>query len=857
MRQADGPAIILFVISLLAASAAMLFIWAKPHVAPAARPIDWPEAIFLSIVGSVILVGTIGVVLALVGIFSLMLVAVISLIVVAALIGLARPLKKPKFEKPRWPELALIVLLLGCSIVYFRPHEYVLGSNDAGTYMNIGATVARTGQFVVHDDWLRFLSESSSITLRQQPSQLLTRQLQFVGWYIDDNDPTRLIPQFYPFHPILIAIGISIGGLYAGLLITPIWGVLSVAAVFFLSRRLFGANVGLLAATLLALTPTQIYFARYPTTEPLTLLLVFSGLYAFQVLWDEPSASAMWGFWGGAAFGAAFLTRIDLPVLLVLLFLAIIWVRIRKRWSRSWSIFVLVLCLFLVGMVIDVIFINWPYFWNTYSSVLAVFSQRLVGPVLAGSIALIAGTAALIFKRKQIVAAARKINYNTITHRLRWVMIVFVVGLSVYAYFIRPSVEPIRFATSWPGNVQFPILDGENWVRIGWYITPLGILLATLGLVPILRREPLERLGLFLAVGVLTTIQYVYNIFNTSYHIYAMRRYVPIVIPMLMIYAALAIVAVFRLRSRRLALPMSAGLTLMLIGGLIFQSRFVLPQRDFRGAVAQLTELNAQLKPEAIVMMNEPSESTLADNFGVPLQFVFGHDIATIRSQDDSAVPFIDRLLVYATTQQRPVQLLTINPIAPLIREAFQLQPVGEFPITLSALLITYYDYPSVNQPAYYDFEIYDVIGRKIPSINTSAITVDIGTMDTTFIRSGFYQKESLPNGVTARWTAGEAFVDLPLSSQTAITIEVTAETFRPVGTAESEATVWLDDQEIGRFVPSDTWQTFSFAALPHPRSGVSTLRFVTATFNPSQLHMSADGRDLGFLIDRITAVTR
>jgi len=302
---------------------------------------------------------------------------------------------------------------------------------------------------------------------------------------------------------------------------------------------------------------------------------------------------------------------------------------------------------------------------------------------------------------------------------------------------------------------------------------------------------------------------------------------------------------------------MSAVLTLMLIGGLIFQSRFVLPQRDFRGAVAQLTELNAQLKPDAIVMMNEPSESTLADNFGVPLQFVFGHDIATIRSQDDSAVPFIDRLLAYATTQQRPVQLLTINPIAPLIREAFQLQPVGEFPITLSALLSTYYDYPSVNQPAYYGFEIYDVIGRKIPSINTSAITVDIGTMDTTFIRSGFYQKESLPNGVTARWTAGEAFVDLPLSSQAAITIEVTAETFRPVGTAESEATVWLDDQEIGRFVPSDTWQTFSFAALPHPRSGVSTLRFVTATFNPSQLHMSTDGRDLGFLIDRITAVTR
>lgn len=857
LLQADGLAIILFVISVLAAIAAMLLIWANPHIAPAAHMIDWPEAIFLSIVSIVILVGTIGVVLALLGIFSLMLVSVINLIVIVALIGLARPLKIPKFEKPRRPELALIVLLLGCSIVYFRPHEYVLGSNDAGTYMNIGAAVARTGQFVLHDDWLRFLNESSSITLRQQPPQLLTRQLQFVGWYIDDSDPARLVPQFYPFHPILIAIGISMGGLYAGLLITPIWGVLGLAAVYFLSRRLFGASVGLLAATLLALTPTQIYFARYPTTEPLTLLLVFSGLYAFQVLWDEPSAPAVWGLWGGATFGAAFLTRIDLPVLLVLLFLAIIWVRIRKRWSPSWSIFILILCLFLAGMVLDVIFINWPYFWNTYSAVISMFSQRLLGLVLAGAIALAAGTAALIFKRKQIAAAVRKINYNNTVQRLRWVIIVFVVGLSAYAYFIRPNVEPIRFTTSWPGNVQFPILDAENWVRIGWYITPLGILLATLGLVQIIRREPLGRLSLFLAAGILTTIQYVYNIFNASYQIYAMRRYVPIVIPMLMIYAAMAIVAVFRLRARRLGPLISVVLAVTLIGGLIFQSRFVLPQRDFRGAVAQLTELNAQLKPDAIVMMNEPSESALADNFGVPLQFVFGHDIATVRSQDNSALPFIDRLLDYATTQQRPVQLLTINPIAPPIREAFQLQPVGEFSITLSALLSTYYEYPSVNQPAYYGFEIYDVIGRKLSSINASAVTVDIGSMDTTFIRSGFYQKELLPNGVTARWTTSAAAVDLPLSSQAPITIQVRAEVFWPSGMPQTPVTVSIDGSPIGRFTPGSTWQIYSFVANPQLLGSISTLRFDAPTFNPNQLHMSADNRDLGFLIDWIKTTAR
>ena len=72
---------------------------------------------------------------------------------------------------------------------------------------------------------------------------------------------------------------------------TPLWGVLGIAAVYLAARKWFGAQVALLAATLLALTPTTIYFARYPTTEPLTLLLIFSGLLAFQTLYDDAQAS--------------------------------------------------------------------------------------------------------------------------------------------------------------------------------------------------------------------------------------------------------------------------------------------------------------------------------------------------------------------------------------------------------------------------------------------------------------------------------------------------------------------------------------------------------------------------------------
>jgi hypothetical protein len=386
-------------------------------------------------------------------------------------------------------------------------------------------------------------------------------------------------------------------------------------------------------------------------------------------------------------------------------------------------------------------------------------------------------------------------------------------------------------------------------------LTPLGLLLATLGLAEILRRESFDRLGLFLAVGGLTIIQYVYNIFSTPYHIYAMRRYVPIVIPMLMIYAAVAIVAVARARKAWLGRLGGGSLTLVLVAGLVYQARFVLPQRDLRGAVEQLSNLNARLKSDAIVLISEPIESLLADTLGVPLRFVFGHDIATVRRDDASVLPFVERMMEYATEQSRPVQLIAVDPIAPAVRQALSLQPVEMFPMTLQMLMNTYYDYPAVIQTAYYGVEIYDVVGlRSSYTLDQSRpIEIDVGTFDTPFIRTGFYGKELLPGDATMRWTAGEATLDIPLPTEGPITVDVRAMIYRPEGVTAAPVAVWLDGEKVGEFTPGETWRIFSFPAQPRPIGGISALRFQTAAFNPASLGVNNDTRDLGFLIDRVT----
>lgn len=849
--RSDSWIIILFLLSVSVVWFVSLHMWARWHSSKLEK-MDWVEGGFLSFVTLVILIGWISVILDSLGIFSLLWLSIILFIITGLAIWFQRPIGRLEFSRPSFYELALIVLLLGCCLVYFRPHEYILGGTDAGSYINTGATIARTGSFVIEDDWTSFLTEHKSVALREQPQPFLTRYLQFVGWYIDDADPSRIIPQFFPFHPTLIAIGISLAGLRGGLLVTPLWSVLSIAAVYFLARKIFDARVGLLAVLLLAITPTQIFFSRYPTAEPLTLLLVFSGLLAFQALWDEPSSGPIWGSLGGAAFGAAFLTRIDLPIVLILIVGALFVCWGRDRWSRGWWAFVIVLSIFLGHLCLSVLFINWPYFWNIFSTTVRTIPRQ--SPAL-----LVVGAAGFLFLLMGFLFRIRLgLNCDNLRRMLnsywfRWLLIIMVILSSGYAYFLRPAFGSTKYYSHWPGNGQVPILNRLNWVRLGWYLTPLGLLLATLGLARIFYKESFTRLGFFLGVGFLTTTQFIYKSFIPPYHIYMMRRYVPIVIPMLMIYISVAIVSVFD--ARRVRFRQIIGLLLMfsLTGGLIYQSRFVLLQRDYYDAVEQVTSLNDRLKSDAIIVINEPIKSMFSDQVGVPLRFIFGHDVATIRSRNEEIKPFVSRMLEYADEQDRPVQLIAINPIAPALREALSLEPIEMFPIKLRRLQHTFDEYPSDIQKIYYGIEIYDVSNTSLSASKARLpIEIDVGTLDAAFIREGFHNKELLPGMPTMRWTSGEAILDIPLSSDEPVSITIRAMAFRPEQVPATSVTAYLDDQELGKFTPTRDWQTFSFYGQSTSSCEGSTLSFKAKAFNPAALGISNDTRDLGFLIDWI-----
>ncbi|MDX1664114.1 MAG: hypothetical protein R3272_09985, partial [Candidatus Promineifilaceae bacterium] len=551
--------------------------------------------------------------------------------------------------------------------------------------------------------------------------------------------------------------------------------------------------------------------------------------------------------------GAALLTRIDLPVI-ALLFAGALLLRWRQgHWTKGLTAFAVTFALFLAHATASALLISWPYTWNTYSGAFSLLSASL-SPL---SLALMAGLSvvvAFIITRNGLPTSL-KTSYERLfaSVRWRWLLAVAVALLSAYAYFLRPLLESTITYPSWPAGTEVTLLNSENWVRLGWYLTPLGLLLATAGAAWIFWRERLGRLALFMSVGILTTIQYVYHIFNTPYHIYAMRRYVPIVIPVLLIFAAVALVKVVRTRSSWYVRSLGIFLAVTLMLGLLYQARHVLPLREFEGAVAAVKALNEKLHPDALVVISEPPESIFADTFGVPLRFIFGHDIATIRSDEAQLVSFIEEMYAYADAQGRPLQLLAVEPIPGSVRDAFSLQPLEMFPARFEHLQSTFTDYPSTMQTAYYGIEIYDIEPPEEASASAQPIEIDVGTLDAAYIDSGFYYKEPLPGPTTMRWTSDEAALSIPLAGATTVTVDVRAMIYRLDAAPAADVTVWLDGRRIGQFEPRDKeWHTFSFEAQTLPTDGSSLLSFETATFNPAALQVNNDTRDLGFLIDWI-----
>ena len=532
----------------------------------------------------------------------------------------------------RWEVAALGVWALVAAWLYFRPHEFILGGADAGVYINLGANIARTGGILIHDPTLAALEAGLYPSLlRSLPPGELTPYYLMPGFYVPATPTGLVIPQFYPLHPVWQAVAYALGGLRAELLLTPLWGFLGALAVYFTTRRLWGWGAGMLALAALSVTALQVWFARYPTTEMLTQYLLWTGIWALIAWMDKQEPRGLWAALAGGALGQVFLTRIDTYFLLALPALLGLWLWWSHDWRRQDAWFFAPFLLLAAHSLIHGALLSSPYFFGLFRYSRGLISRSLLIPLALVGLAVLA--LLVLSLRPQL--RTRTFAWLTARRRL-WIAgaVIMVLGLAVYGYFVRPHLGQVKTAAYWYGGGETPNLDRENLVRLGWYLGPAGIALGIAGMCWMLIKDLNRRTVVLLGVGIFFSLLYLWRIQANPHQIYAMRRYVPVVLPFFTIAAAYLIHWLYANLQGRIRWYASIGLTLAWFSGILLSARGFVSQIDYRGAIDQFERLNATLPPRSVLIFGDSTPVGVGDLLGTPLHFLYGHDVYTLRSSE-------------------------------------------------------------------------------------------------------------------------------------------------------------------------------------------------------------------------------
>jgi hypothetical protein len=596
------------------------------------------EFLFAGLALGILIFGWLALLLAELGYFSLAILGVFwgAILLTLGWLWRARrrsPAPVTAWHVNRWEIAALVLWAFVAVWLYFRPHEFVMGGADAGVYVNLGANIAHTGGILIHDPTLAALNPSLYPTfLRPLPPDELTPYYLMPAFYVPGTPAGLIIPQFYHLHPVWQAVAYALGGLRAELLMTPLWGFLGALAIYFTTRRFWGWRAGFLALTALSVTALQVWFARYPTTEMLTQYLLWTGIWALIAWMDKQEPRSLWAALAGAALGQVFLARIDAYVLLILPGLVGLWLWWTHDLRRQDAWFFAPFLLLTAHSLIHGVFLSSPYFFSLFRYGRGLISHSLVILfVLVGLVAL-----ALIVLSLRPLLRTRAVAWVAARQSL-WVTAaaILLATVAVFAYFVRPHLGEVKTSAYWYGGGEIPNLDRENLTRLGWYLGPAGIALGVAGMCWMLLKDLNRRTVFLLGTGLFFALLYLWRIQANPHQIYAMRRYVPVVLPFFIITAAYLINWLYVNLRGKMRWFVSIGLTLIWFSGILLSARGFVSQIDYRGMIDQLDRLNAALPPHSVLIFGDSAPIGAGDQLGTPLRFLYGHDVFTLRSSDE------------------------------------------------------------------------------------------------------------------------------------------------------------------------------------------------------------------------------
>jgi 4-amino-4-deoxy-L-arabinose transferase-like glycosyltransferase len=525
--------------------------------------------------------------------------------------------------------LAGAALLVVAVLLRVPPSFYTDGGQDQGSYVNTAAHYVREGRLLIHDALLsRAYSGNTQERSALQPLfPLGIRPGQPVipgryegtrlpGYYIGDAAPGTVVPQFYPLHPLWMALLWLMLGPPASVYALTVFSVLALVAVYYLCMELFGRPwEGIAALALLAVNILQVWVNRYPVSETMAQFWLVTGLW-LHLRWRRTgSAGELW--LSASCLGLYAFTRFSAIALVPVYAAAFL---LDRGGRQKYLFYNLALGLNVVALAHATAF-TFPYLHDllflTHRVVLLWSWWHMLG---AGALALVGLN---LIKKAGQSRVWNPLAEWAVGHRKHVLAAACV--LAVGAVLARTiNLTP---AEAWA------VLSGRDptvrIVQMSWYLTKPGLIAALVGVWVMLTRHGDRRRDLLWAGAVVISLLFQFVVqFRNGYQFYYGRYYVSEALPFLVIGLGGLVIALLRTRrlpARAVGAAAAAGLAVVWL--LPYTSNPAFRVRELDDAYADLGQIAERLPADSVTFVGSDG-SVEGPGFpvavGTGLMFIMG-----------------------------------------------------------------------------------------------------------------------------------------------------------------------------------------------------------------------------------------
>ena len=776
--------------------------------------------------------------------------------------------------RPGWSDLCLAGILLLGVFTFGRTSEYIASQRDPGEHANIAVRLAQEQSLRFSDpDFRDFDEDRQKLFLPVLLKNAL--YLEAVpGFSLLDAETGEMLPQYLHLFPLWLSLAFKLWRFEGLFGFNVLLGLLSLLLVVGLAIEIFRSRtVGLVASGLLCLNLGQIWLVRSPFSETLAQVLLLAGVWMLTLALSRRHSGL--GFLSGLVFGLSLMVRIDsvLAILALSVFLILVRSGLAGRAGLAVRPVAAGLAIGVAYSLAHMALFAYPYVLSIlHNQGVLSFLERQWGWLLA--LALLATGLAWSSRRLMGLTAAWQerrfpaamAGGDSATRRR--MVFVSLSGLLIIAfawgYFFRPMMDPganlLPLAPPHQGFISY--YNELNLVRLGWYLSPLGLCLALLGAILALRQVVLKGQVrplplLLLLAAFLLFYGYKSRAFPDNY--WVIRRYAEVAIPAMLILAGLAVQRLYRLASAhpRLGAPSASRRFLLQACGLgvltvmaATQTVAAWPffrQGELGGSWGQMAALATRTK-EADVILFEHGPAQ--DFFLGPLRNMFGQTVLPLAHYQPDPASF-ERVVGELLAEKKRVFLISCEEWTSLDSSKYLFEPKERLYFASDLVEQTFERLPEKMQEVHYSLQIYEVKPR--PQGGPKTYQALISHSNFGYASEGFHQSEFGEGGNAYRWSQGNASVEMSEidGSYPAVLI---ARLARPdMGAAtESPVSIRFNGQDLGAVQLSRRFKDYR---IPIGRSQLARgernrVEFLSRSFSPSALQGWEDTRDLGFMLD-------